>query len=225
MDCAGYGVGLSQKRGSDVRATHPWETDRSRPVADVVGLRHARPMRALAFLLFVAVSAAACAENKPADDRRVVSDEEFVRSFIWSRVPADGWASSPTLVIARRDGLYPAAPDVEVALACLPDGSVSVSGNAYSVGTDVGGPPDVVPRFSLQSDVVSLSGEPIWEHGSFSKHAHFILWLTPDQLSELIRGDWFEVGSIFADGSGTVRYPAPPRTLTIPFLQDCEDAR
>lgn len=198
---------------------------RFRPVADIGGLRHAQSMRALALILLIAISAAACAEGEPANDRRVLSDDEFARSFVWSRVPADEWASSPTLVIARRDGLYPAAPDAEVVLTCLPDGSVSVWGNEYQVATDVGGPPELVPRFSLQSNLISLSGKPIWQHGGFSKHAHFILWPTSDQLAQLINGDWFEVVGIFADGSGTVRYPAPPRMLTTPFLQDCGDAR
>lgn len=182
-------------------------------------------MRALALLFFVAVSQVACAERNSSDDLQVISDDEFARSFVWSRVPADGWATSPTLVITRRDGLYPSAPDAEVALACLPDGGVSVSGNEYLVATDIGGPPHLAPRFSVRSNSISLSGEPIWEHGGFSKHAHFILRPTSDHLSQLINGDWFEVVGIFADGSGTVRYPAPPRTLTTPFLQDCGDAR
>jgi hypothetical protein len=182
-------------------------------------------MRALASILFVAILVAACIESEPADDRQVLSDDEFGRSFVWSRAPANGWASSPTLVIAKRDGLYPEAPDAEVILTCLPDGSLSVSGNEYQVATDVGGPPDLVPRFNLQSNLISLSGKPIWEHGGFSKHANLILRPTSDQLSKLITGEWFEVVGIFADGGGTVRYPAPPRTLTAPFLQDCGDAR
>jgi hypothetical protein len=178
-------------------------------------------MRALISLLFVAVSQTACAESDFSEDLQVVPNDEFARSYVWSRVPSDGWATLPTLVLARRAGLYPSAPDVEVAFACDPDGTVTVSGNAYEFATDVGAPPHLAARFSLRSNFTSLTGEPIWEGGSFSQRGHFILRPTANDLSRLINGDWFEVGGPFADGSGAVRYPAPPRAITTPFLQDC----
>jgi len=177
-------------------------------------------MRAHAILLFFAVSALACSETERADDSRIISNEAFKQDLLWDRAPA-GWASSPTLVIARRDGIYPEAPDVDVQLTCQPTGYLRVSGNEYSVATDVGGPPALKTRFQLRSNAVSLSGEPIWEHGGFSKEAHIVLKPTAEQLAQLITGEWFEVVGIFADGSGTVRYPPPPRPLAIQFLQDC----
>ena len=196
----------------------------NRPIADLRGPPLSRGMRAIPILLILATLATGCSDGG-ARTRQTMSHEEFAQTFTWSRVPENGWASSPTLVIAKRDGLYPEAPDVEIQLTCLRNGSLSVSGRMYEVTTDVNGPPDTTARFSLRSSSLSLSGEPVWENGSFSKAAHLTLRPTAGQLSDLVNGEWFEVVSIFADGSGTMRYPAPPKELAAPFLKDCGDLR
>ena len=199
--------------------------DRFQPIADIGSIEQSSVMRAICTLLLVAVSATGCSDERSMGSRQTMSGEEFARTFVWSRVPPDGWASLPTLVIAKKDGLYPLAPDVEIGLTCLKGGSLRVFGNNYHQATDVSGPSQTTARFGLRNKSVSLSGEPIWEHGDYSKEAHFILRPTAEQLSKFVDGEWFEVVSIYPDGSGTVRFPATPKTLALPFLKDCEGLR
>lgn len=151
----------------------------------------------------------------------VFAQQDFDRIYVWDRAPAI-WASTPTLVIAERDSLYPSVPDVKVLLSCKADGRLEVWGNAYEFATDVGGPPQLMPMFGLRSRDVSLLAEPIWEYGGFSKSAHYILHPSQAELNQLLRGPWFEVSEVYADGDGATRYPPPPSELASAFIRQCK---
>ncbi|WP_137721017.1 hypothetical protein [Brevundimonas sp. SGAir0440] len=153
----------------------------------------------------------------------VFAQHDFDRLYVWDRAPAI-WANTPTLVIAERDSLYPSVPDVKVLLSCKADRSLTVWGKVYEFGTDLGGPPRLMPMFGLRSRDVSLLAEPIWEYGGFSKSAHYVLHPSQAELNQLLRGPWFEVSEVYADGDGATRYPPPPRELADTFIRQCQTA-
>lgn len=165
----------------------------------------------------------ACSAQAPVEPMvRTISTQEFEQSFLWDLAPTE-WAASPTLVIARKNSLYPTVPDVEISLVCAADGSLKIWGDAYRFATDVGGPPQLMPVFGLRSQGVSMMGEPVWDHGGFEKSAHYILHPTREQRDLLVSGDWFEVAGAYADGSGTVRYPPPPPQMAQEFTRRCDE--
>lgn len=174
----------------------------------------------LSVVAVVALTTACSAEEPSRPPGRAFAQKDFDRLYVWDQAP-ETWADTPTLVIAERDSLYPTAPNVEVLLSCKADGSLEVWGNAYEFATDVGGPPQLMPMFGLRSQAVSLLAEPIWEHGGFSKSAHYVLHPSQNQLNQVLRGSWFEVSEVYADGDGATRYPPPPSDLAEAFIRQC----
>lgn len=181
-------------------------------------------MRNVSSVVAVAALIAACSEGEPSRPPVMVfAQKDFDRLYVWDRAP-ETWADTPTLVIAEKDSFYPRVPDVQVLLSCKADGSLTVWGNAYEFATDVGGPLHLMPMFGLRSRHVSLLAEPIWEYGGFGKSAHYVLHPSQAQLSQLLRGPWFEVSEVYADGDGATRYPPPPRELADTFIRQCQTA-
>jgi hypothetical protein len=179
-------------------------------------------MKHLALVLAVGALLLACSDQafvEPSVEEMGV--EEFNHAYFWD-LPSAEWVSSPMLVIAKKGGIYPEAPDAQFVLECQTDGTLVVWGDAYHFVTDVGGPPDLLPLFGVRSPGVSLLGEPIWQYGGYAKSAHYILHPTGNQRAQLVSGDWFEIANVFADGSGTVRYPPPPLEMAREFNRRCE---
>ena len=182
-------------------------------------------MRQMLSVAAVFILASACSkEDRPPPPVRVVAKPDFDREYLWDQAPAT-WASAPTLVIAKRDSLYPTVPDAELLLTCEADGSLHVRGDAYGFATDLGGPPQLLPMFGLRSPGVSLLGEPVWEYGGFDMFASYRLHPSKNELAALLGGPWFEIGERYADGDGAIRYPPPPAELTHRFMQRCDKVR
>jgi len=180
-------------------------------------------MRHFARLIAFTALLAACRAPAPAAQPETTTFDlaTFEKTYFWDLASAE-WASSPTLVIAEKDSLYPRVPDVQIAIVCRKDGALDVWGDAYGFATDVGGPASLMPVFGLRSPGVSMMAEPIWEHGGFSKHASYVLHPTRGQRDRLLQGEWFEVAAVYADGSGTVRYPPPPSEMAKNFAARCD---
>lgn len=179
-------------------------------------------MRTVALLSMSVALTAGCS---PADHiaPRVFSQAEFDKVYFWAIPQSDG-TPRPSLVISRTGPVFPRGPLPEISLTCLENGGVEVAGDRYRMATDLGFIPTKA-EFGLRSSSVALFAEPIWESIDWERNAHFVLRPTPQELADLLTGKWFEVVSLFEDGSGSERFPPPPRQLAASFLEDCNVLR
>lgn len=182
-------------------------------------------MRRFWLIITVAGALTACASGQTTPrvpDGAIVFEGRFGTPVFWDYTTSSNWASLPSLVVARARGVYPDAPDVELALACAADGALMISGDAYTIVTDVGGPPPIPSRLGLRTPDVDLHGEPRWSFTGFSQYAAFTLNPTRTELAQLVSGEWLEAYIPFPDGDGGPKYPSPPPDMARSFLKACE---
>ena len=152
----------------------------------------------------------------------VVFQGQFGTPVFWDYPTSAQWASTPTLAVARARGVYPDAPDVELALSCQSDGALKISGDAYRIATDVGGAPPIPTQLGLRSHGVTLYGEPEWFYTGYEQYALFIIYPRGDQLVQLLTGDWIEAVVPFPGDDGGQKYPPPPPALANQFIKACK---
>ena len=183
-------------------------------------------MRLALIIIGIGLALAACAPSK-GDVQiplgAVVFQGRLGTPVFWDYPTSAQWASTPTLTVARARGIYPDAPDVELALSCQSDGALEISGDAYRIATDVGGPPPIPAQLGLRSHGVTLYGEPEWFYTGYEQYARFTIHPRGGQLVQLVTGDWIEAVVPFPGDDGGPRYPPPPSALANQFVRACED--
>jgi len=171
------------------------------------------------------VAVAACAsedKGSPIPEGAILFAGQFAEPVFWDYPTSSVWASTPTLAVARARGVYPVAPDFELAIACGANGELQITGDVYRIATDVGGSGPIPSRLGLRTSSVDLGGEPVWSYTGYDQYAKFAVSPTRDQLSQLVSSEWLEAYIPFSDGDGGMKYPAPPLELAQRFLTACE---